>query len=287
MQQLIRAINYIGGKFFLLPALLLFVIVSACAPQAQISSLERNVSGLQVETQRLNREVSTLKKQLAPGSGQGSLRKSYARLNSRIDILESELMRINGLIEQANYKQEQQEQELARLRAALLGQGTPVHAGNATATRKNPPATSSVVAPVVTKPQKTPSQNIEEKKSEPDLYQQGLELFRQGKYQAAKELFRTFIRENPDSKMVSNAHFWIGDCEYKLSRFEEAILEYQKVISKFPKSNKVPDALLKQGFAFARLGDRESAKIVLKKLIKQYPSTPQAKAAKKQLKRLG
>jgi len=42
-----------------------------------------------------------------------------------------------------------------------------------------------------------------------------------------------------------------------------------------------------QGFAFARLGDKESAKIVLKKLIKQYPASPQTKAARKQLKRLG
>jgi len=46
----------------------------------------------------------------------------------------------------------------------------------------------------------------------------------------------------------------------------------------------VPDALLKQGLAFVRLGDNNSAKIVLKKLIKFYPNTPQARVAKKQLK---
>jgi len=271
-----------NGAFFLAAAL--GIILSECAPQAQINMLERNVSGLQVENQRINRELATVKKQMGQilgdkqGQGPESLRKSYARLNSRLDTLESELMRINGLLEQANYKQEQQEQELARLKEQLLAKGT----GTATTPGKT-------VAPVVSPPsqgvqvEQPPQEKREQKK---DLYQDGLDLFRQGKYQEAKKLFRTFIKENAASPMAANAHFWIGDCEYKLSRFEEAILEYQKVISRYPKSNKVPDALLKQGFAFARLGDKESAKIVLKKLVKQYPGTPQAKAPKKQLKRL-
>jgi TolA-binding protein len=78
----------------------------------------------------------------------------------------------------------------------------------------------------------------------------------------------------------------MGECEYNLQRFEEAILEYQKVISEYPKSNKMPDSLLKQGMAFAKLGDNESAKIVLNKLIKKYPKSPQAGVAKKKLVRI-
>ncbi len=94
------------------------------------------------------------------------------------------------------------------------------------------------------------------------------------------------MEKHPHGKRVANAYFWIGECEYKLKRYEEAILEYQKVISKYQKSNKVPDSLLKQGIAFAKLGDNESAKIVLNKLIKKYPKSPQANVAKKQLTRL-
>ena len=256
-------------------------IIAGCAPQAQINMMEQNVSGLQVENQRINRELSTIKKQLTRlsggehGKGPESIRKSYARLNSRMDTLESELMRINGLIEQANYKQEQQEQELATLKEELRSELDRLK----TDTK-------------ITRSSSSGARQTEEnqKKQETvriDLYEKGLELYRQGKYQEAKGALRAYIKQNPASSKTANAHFWIGDCEYKLSRFEEAILEYQKVISKFPQSNKVPDALLKQGFAFARLGDKESAKIVLKKLIKQYPASPQTKAAKKQLKRLG
>ncbi len=283
-QKILTLLNRHGA---LPSAVLSAVILAGCAPQAQINMLERNVSGLQVENQRINRELAAVKKQMGQvlgdtqGQGAGSLRKSYARLNSRLDTLESELMRINGLLEQANYKQEQQEQELARLKEALLAKGTSI---NTTAPPPVTPPVTTVQQPPAGSQTELPPPKQEEKK---DLYQEGLELYRQGKYQDAKRLFRSFIKKNPGSAMAANAHFWIGDCEYKLSRFEEAILEYQKVISRFPKSNKVPDALLKQGFAFARLGDKESARIVLKKLVKKYPGTPQAKAAKKQLKRLG
>ncbi len=256
------------------------MIISGCAPQAQINMLERNVSGLQVENQRINREIESIKKQMSlnlqneKGNGPESLRKSYARLNARLDALESELMRINGLLEQTNYKQEQEEREIANLKEELQTELDKFRA-DVKAIR-----TSASAAQEAEETRK----KVEEAKI--DLYQKGLELYREGKYTEAKKVLRAFIKQNPTAPTVANAHFWIGDCEYRLSRFEEAILEYQKVISKFPKSNKVPDALLKEGFAFARLGDKESAKIVLKKLTKRYPGTPQAKAAKKQLKRL-
>ena len=259
----------------------LIVLFSGCAPQAQIDMLERNVSGLQIETHRIDEEVKNIRRQMTELQGQAEQgsRKSIARLNARIDSLESELMRLNGLVDQIKYNQEREEAELAKLKQEI--QVIVDKAGRL----------SSAATPIVTRPkdqeikrpipEKTP---VVEKTQ--DLYKEGLELFRLKKYQEAKKAFRDFIKQHPNSPMVANAHFWIGECEYRLSRYEEAILEYNKVISKFPKSNKVPDALLKQGFAFAKLGDKESARILLQKLIKNYPRTPQAKAAKRQLRLL-
>ena len=44
--------------------------------------------------------------------------------------------------------------------------------------------------------------------------------------------------------------------------------------------------MLKQGLAFRALGDKRTAKIVLNKLIKSYPKSSQAKAARSYLKKL-
>ncbi len=259
-------------------------ILGGCAPQAQIDMLDRNVSGLQVETHRIGQEVEALKKQMnqLQGQAEGGGGRSIARLNARIDGLESELMRLNGLVDQLKYNQEREESELAQLKAEI--QATVEKVGKTTQQLVQRPGQEASAKVVETEKEVRPQPP---KPQEPqDLYKEGLKLFKMKKYQDAKAAFRDFIKEHPNSPMVANAHFWIGECEYKQSRYEEAILEYNKVISKFPKSNKVPDALLKQGFAFARLGDRESARILLKRLIKNYPRTPQAKAAKRQLKLL-
>ena len=272
--------NENGIKTVFLVILTMFLV--SCAPQAQIDMLDRNVSGLKVETNRMDQELQSLKRQLSQVTGEAgqSGRKSIARLNARMDSLESELMRINGLVDQLKYNQEREESELAQLKEAIQ------NSLQKTASRPTVVApASSVSQPATTTISPKPNQ-LSPKEKETDLYQEGLSLFKLKKYQDAKKAFRNFIKEHPTSPKVANAHFWIGECEYRLSRYEEAILEYNKVINKYPKSNKVPDALLKQGFAFAKLGDKESARILLKRLIKNYPNTPQAKAAKRQLKLL-
>ncbi len=273
--------NENGIKTVFLVILTMFLV--SCAPQAQIDMLDRNVSGLKVETNRMDQELQSLKRQLSQVTGEAgqSGRKSIARLNARMDSLESELMRINGLVDQLKYNQEREESELAQLKEAIQ------NSLQKTASRPTAvaPASSVKSQPATTTISPKPNQ-VSPKEKETDLYQEGLSLFKLKKYQDAKKAFRNFIKEHPTSPRVANAHFWIGECEYRLSRYEEAILEYNKVINKYPKSNKVPDALLKQGFAFAKLGDKESARILLKRIIKNYPNTPQAKAAKRQLKLL-
>jgi TolA-binding protein len=58
------------------------------------------------------------------------------------------------------------------------------------------------------------------------------------------------------------------------------------VIENYPKGNKVPASLLKQGFAFLNLGDKANARIILQELIRKYPQTNEAKIAKDKLDEL-
>jgi len=62
--------------------------------------------------------------------------------------------------------------------------------------------------------------------------------------------------------------------------FARAVLAYQEVISKFPKSNKLRPCMLKQGMAFYKLGKKKAGKLVLKDLIKKFPHTVEARRAK-------
>jgi TolA-binding protein len=63
-------------------------------------------------------------------------------------------------------------------------------------------------------------------------------------------------------------------------------LEYQKVLENYPNSNKNAAARLKQGYAFAALGEKANARLILKELITRYPNSQEAKYAKEKLKNL-
>jgi TolA-binding protein len=72
-----------------------------------------------------------------------------------------------------------------------------------------------------------------------------------------------------------------------LKEFDQAILEFDAVRRKYPDGDKVAAALLKQGFAFAELGDRVDARLILQELVDRYPKSEEAVKAKQKLKALG
>ena len=126
----------------------------------------------------------------------------------------------------------------------------------------------------------------ETSKGKPDkesAYVAAYELFKDGKFDKAREAFLNFLKQYPDTEYSDNAQFWLGECFYFEKKYENAILEYEKVAQNYPDGDRVPHALLKQGISFLNLGDKASAKLILQRVISDYPNTNQARTAKAQL----
>jgi len=124
---------------------------------------------------------------------------------------------------------------------------------------------------------------------EPDadgLYADGKKFLDEGNLAEARESFQELVERFPDSEMADNAQFWIGETYYREKWYEKAILEYQKVIEAYPEGNKLPAALLKQGFAFIELGDTANARLILKELVRKFPESNEAKISEDKLKSL-
>jgi tol-pal system protein YbgF len=111
-------------------------------------------------------------------------------------------------------------------------------------------------------------------------------LFKEGQYVKAREEFLKFMKQYPKTAYSDNAQFWIGETWYVEEKYERAIVEYEKVVKDYPSGDKVPYALLKQGMAFQKLGDKASAGIVYQQIVKKYPQTNQARVAKAKLSEL-
>jgi tol-pal system protein YbgF len=84
--------------------------------------------------------------------------------------------------------------------------------------------------------------------------------------------------------LAANALFWRGESFYQAKDYGQAILSYQEVIDKHPKSNKIPGALLKQGVSFITLGKDKPGRLLLEDLVKRFPDSSEAKRAKDLLK---
>jgi tol-pal system protein YbgF len=116
-----------------------------------------------------------------------------------------------------------------------------------------------------------------------DLYKNAYETFQKGNLEGARKKFEAFLKQYPNTELSGNAQFWIGEIYYQKKDFEKAILEYEKAITKYPESGKIPAALLKQAIAFLELGDKTNARNLLRKVIERYPRSDQAEMAKKKL----
>lgn len=104
-------------------------------------------------------------------------------------------------------------------------------------------------------------------------------------YGKARELFKVFLKRFPDDAVLSdNAMFWTAESFYQQGTFDKAILSYQKVINKYPKSDKLDAALYKIGRAFESLGLKEDALLFFQDLVSKFPKSKLVRDAKKRIK---
>jgi len=122
--------------------------------------------------------------------------------------------------------------------------------------------------------------------AEQAAYQQAFNVLKEGHYEESVTALGDFLKRYPNSEYASNAQYWIGEANYVMRRFPDAIKEFNKVIDKFPDSSKTPDAMLKLGYTYYEVEDWAHASEVLNKLVKRFPDTTAAQLAQNRLHRM-
>lgn len=117
------------------------------------------------------------------------------------------------------------------------------------------------------------------------LYDQALAEFKARNYQNAQTIWAEFTQAFKDHELAPNAHFWQGECFYQMGDYARAVLAYQEVIARYPKSVKYRPALLKQGVSFIKLGKDKAGRLLLEDVVAKYPDTAEARRAKEFLGR--
>ena len=115
-------------------------------------------------------------------------------------------------------------------------------------------------------------------------YELGWQAMEKRDYRVAISRFKEFLKKHPKSNLADNAQYWIGESHYGLREFDQAIIEFDAVRRRYPQGDKVSAALLKQGYAFAELGEKVNARLLLQEVVEKFPETPEAARAKMKLK---
>jgi len=121
---------------------------------------------------------------------------------------------------------------------------------------------------------------------EQSAYQQALNILREGRYDEAIVAFQSFLTRFQGSQYSGNAQYWIGEANYVSHRYPVAVEEFQKVITSYPDSSKVPDAMLKIGYTFYELKAWDQARQTLSSLTERFPKTTAAQLAENRLHRM-
>lgn len=119
------------------------------------------------------------------------------------------------------------------------------------------------------------------------LYNNALRDYNAGKYQLAVQEFADYLKFYGNTDLAGNAQFYIADIEFRQGDFQQAVVDYDKVLEQYPGGNKVPAAQLKKGFALLELGQRDAGSKELNSLIARYPRSIEASQARERLRKLG
>jgi len=268
--------------------------------ESRLKAVESENLALKSDIKRLRETGESDKRALR--SDLAALRSDFAALRADFNSLREELQELRGKIEETGHEIEQlrgriteadkaRQENMYALSSGLLeriaaiehrlgmGRGRDVEPGRGD--KAGQAAGNGLTAKEDEKAGKDRS-----RVSDKRLYEFARQAFNVGDYNAARKSFKELMERFPDSELCDNARFWIGESYFREKWYEKAILEYQKVVDDYPKGNKAPAALLKQGMAFHLIGKDKEARLVFEKLMKLFPDSSDARAAQQKLKAL-
>jgi len=117
-------------------------------------------------------------------------------------------------------------------------------------------------------------------------YESALAVFRRGDFAAAQGQFVGFLGRYPTSGYALSALFWLGNAQYATRDYKEAIANFRTLIARNPEHLRAPEAVLSIANCQLELKDSKGARKTLTDLVKAYPQSEAAVAAKERLKSL-
>jgi tol-pal system protein YbgF len=249
------------------------------ASQQDMLQLRTDLNSLPVSLQRTRAEVDAalaqMDRRLAEQTAETG--KQLSALSARLEVLSGDVAALSARAEDMNRRLE-----------ALRKAGAAVRPGPPASVAPSPPSGQAPAPPRPTTGALLPE----------DVYQAAYIDFSKGGYQLAITGFRDFLRRFPEHKLADNAQYWIGESYLALAHsyvnagqqedkatqaLEEAVREFRRVITNYPRGDKVPTAIYKEALALLDLKKPAEARTRLQYLIDNFPRAEETPLARDRL----
>jgi tol-pal system protein YbgF len=193
-----------------------------------------------------------------------SLRRSLLELQNQIELLRTEVARLRGGDEQ-----------LARDLADVQRRQKDIAQGVEERLRRFEPVQVTV-----------DGREFSADPAEQREFEGALAAFRKGDFLAAQTAFTEFLRKYPNSGYRPSALFWVGNAQYANRDYKGAIANFRALLQQAPDHPRAPEAVLSIANCQIELKENANAKRTLDELVKAYPQSEAAVAARERLSRL-
>lgn len=131
----------------------------------------------------------------------------------------------------------------------------------------------------------TPAKSSTTKTGDREAYNKAYAHIPEQRFDDAISSFQAFIRQYPNSRLVGNAYYWLGEIYMAQNRTAEAEKMFDVVVGNYPDSFKIADSKYKLGLIYSRYGNNKKAKETMEAVIADHPREPAAELARSYLKK--
>lgn len=228
-----------------------------------LERLSQRVADLEEEAQRLRQAQKRQSERTA------ELGKTLESLTVEGGDLEETLRKVRGESEVLSHRLEQMEKRQRRLYSDLDSRLRDLEEGGGAAQEEA-----------------AGEEPVPEFDSAEAAYESAFARVEEDDYQEAVRYFQAFLERYPDSDLVPNGYYWLGEAHYVRREFQDALVAFNKVLEEYPESNKAAAALLKTGFSFYELEDMEGARQALERVVERFPDSSEARLAERRLDKI-
>jgi TolA-binding protein len=210
-----------------------------------------------------------------------------ADLLNQMKDMQTQLDRLNGRVEELEYKQKQVKPDemnkisetVAQLKSQQENESTQLLAIQAEL--KEQRGFIEKVTKSLGEMGKQTSQPRAQKKGAKEELTAAIELVNKHKYTSAREPLEELIDHEDLSPGDHNKVFHsLGRVEYNTKNYDKALVYFSKIYTKYPQASLAPSSLLFIGRTLKKMGKTDEAKEAFSKLKDEYPKSKEAKEVK-------